>query len=73
LKSVIDDGSTPGPKEVKWKSTPLIVVTPVVGLGAGWVCHAKAAAGASSPLPSVAPVAAAAPPMNARRENLCRA
>jgi hypothetical protein len=71
LKSVIDDGSTPaGPKEVKWKSTPPRVVTPVVGLGAGWDCHANAAAGESSPLPSVAPVAAAAPPMNARRENL---
>jgi hypothetical protein len=73
LKSVIDDGSIPGPKEVKWKSIPPIGVMAVVGFGAGWEFHAKAAAGESSPLPSAAPVAAAVPPMKARRENPCRA
>src|SRR5215469_16050088 len=73
LKSVIDDGSTPAAKKVTWKSTPLILLTPVVGLGAAWEFQAKAAAGESNPLPSAAPVAAAVPPMKARRENPCRA
>lgn len=73
LKSVIDAGSTPGAKKVMWKSIPPILLMAVVGLGAGWDRHAKAAAGESNPLPSVAPVATAAPPMKARRENLCRA
>jgi hypothetical protein len=73
LKSVIDAGSTPGPKKVTWKSIPPILLMAVVGLGSGWDCHAKAAAGDSSPLPSVAQVATAAPPMKARREILCRA
>src|SRR2546423_5969640 len=51
-----------------------MVVMPVLGLGGGgkW-CPANPAAGESSPLPSVAPVAAAAPPMKARRESPCRA
>src|SRR5438477_864197 len=75
LKSVIDDGSTPGPKETKWKSTPLTVV--VAGVGRGGATEdnpADAAAGHSSPLPSEAPAAAAAaPPIKARRESPCRA
>jgi hypothetical protein len=63
LKSVIDDGSTPAPKESTWNVTPLIVIVAVVGLGAGCVETGAAApaAGHSSPLPSEAPVAAAAP------------
>ena len=72
---MIDDGSTPGPKETKWKLTPLIVVVLGVGLGARLASAvADPAAGHSNPLPSEAPVAAAAaPPMKARRESLCRA
>src|SRR5260370_21934834 len=73
LKSVIDDGSTPGPKGTKWKAVPLTVV--VAGVGRGGAMEndpADAAAGHSSPLPSEAP-AAAAPPTKARRESPCRA
>src|SRR5690348_9197691 len=75
LKSVIDDGSIPCPKEVKWNVTPLIVTALVVGLGARFECAAAdPTAGQSSPLPSEAPVAAAAvPPIKARREGMCRA
>src|SRR6266404_3312242 len=75
LKSVIDDGSTPGPKEVKWKATPLMVVVAGVGLGGGMENGAAdTAVGHSSPLPSEAPVAAAAaPPIKARRDSPCRA
>jgi hypothetical protein len=75
LKSVIDDGSAAGPKETKWKLTPLMVVVLGVGLGAGLESAvADPVAGHSSPVPSEAPVAAtAAPPMKARRESLCRA
>jgi len=67
---VIDDGSIPFPKEVKWNVTPLIVTAFVVGLGPRfeWAA-ADPAAGQSSPLPSEAPAAVAAmPPMKARRE-----
>src|SRR5215831_14357923 len=75
LKSVIDDGSIPGPKEVRWKVSPWTVNVAVVGLGARLECAAAdPAEGQSSPLPSEAPVAAAAaPPINARREGMCRA
>src|SRR5215831_145449 len=75
LKSVIDDGSIPRPKEVRWNVTPLIVTALVVGLGARLECAAAdPAAGQSSPLTSEAPVAvAAAPPIKARREGMCRA
>src|SRR5215831_17953053 len=74
LKSVIDVGSIPRPKEVRWNVTPLIVTALVVGLGARLECAAAdPAAGQSSPLPSEAPVAAAAPPMKARRDGACRA
>jgi hypothetical protein len=55
---------------VKWKSTPLIVLVAGVGRGGGRENGAAhPAAGDSNPLPSVAPPAAAAPPMNARRES----
>src|SRR6516165_8862030 len=75
LKSVIDDGSTPGPGKTLWNVTPLTVKVAVVGLGGGTENDpADAAAGHSSPLPSEAPAAAAAvPPIKARRENPCRA
>src|SRR6516165_2358516 len=75
LKSVIDDGSTPGPKKVVWNVTPLRVKVAGVGLGGGTENdRADAAAGHSSPLPSEAPAAAAAaPPMKARREGPCQA
>ena len=72
---MIDDGSIPRPKPVKWNVTPLIVTAFVVGLGPRFECAAAdPAAGQSSPLPSEAPVAAAAvPPIKARREGMCRA
>ena len=72
---MIDDGSIPRPKEVKWNVTPLKVTALVVGLGARLErAAADPAAGQSSPLPSEAPVAAAAaPPIKARREGMCRA
>src|SRR6516225_9673822 len=78
LKSVIVDGSIPGPKKVVWNVTPpggLGVKVAVVGLGGGTENDpADAAAGHNSPLPSEAPAAAAAvPPVKARRENPCRA
>src|SRR5215831_17257068 len=75
LKSVIDDGSMFFPKKVKWNVTPLKLTALVVGLGARLKCAAAdPAAGQSSPLPSEAPVAvAAAPPIKARREGMCRA
>ena len=74
LKSVIDDGSTPGPKKVVWNVNPLRVKVAVVGFGGGTENdRADAAAGHSSPLPSEAPAAAAAaPPIKARREGPCR-
>src|SRR5215472_18779458 len=66
LKSVIDDGSIPGPKKVVWNVTPFWVKVAVVGLGGGTENDpADAAEGHSSPLPSEAPAAAAAvPPIN---------
>ena len=75
LKSVIDDGSIPGPKEVRWKVSPLMVTLARVGLGAAAEsAFADPVAGHSSPLPSEAPAAAAAaPPIKARRESACRA
>jgi hypothetical protein len=75
LKSVIDDGSTAGPKGTKWKATPLTVVVLGVGLGGGTESGAAdAAAGHTSPVPSEAPaVTAAAPPIKARRDGPCRA
>jgi hypothetical protein len=75
LKSMITDGSIPCPKKVKWNVTPPIVTALVVGLGARPECAAAdPAAGQRSPLPSEAPVAAAAaPPIKARREGMCRA
>src|SRR5215472_10127504 len=75
LKSVIDDGSIPRPKEVTWNVSPWRVNAAVVGLGARFECAAAdPAAGQSSPLPSEAPVAAAAaPPIKTRREGMCLA
>src|SRR5215831_17915422 len=75
LKSVIDDGSIPGPKKVVWNVIPSRVKVAVVGLGGGTENDpADAAAGHASPLPSEAPAAAAAaPPIKARRDNPCRA
>jgi len=72
---VIDDGSIPRPKELTWNVTPMTVNAAVVGLGARLECAAAdPEAGQSSPLPSEAPVAAAAaPPIKARREVMCRA
>jgi hypothetical protein len=72
LKSVIDDGSTFGPKEPLWNVTPLTVKLAVVGLGnrPRWDSDtAEPAVGHSRSLPSEAPAAAtAAPPMKARRD-----
>jgi len=67
----MDDGSIPGPKEVKWNVTPLMVTALVVGLGARpESAAADPAEGQSSPLPSEAPAAVAtAPPTKARRES----
>src|SRR6516162_5849309 len=75
LKSVIDDGSIPRPRPVRWNVTPLIVTALVVGFGARFECAAAdPTAGQSRPLPSETPVAAAAaPPIKARREGVCRA
>src|SRR5215831_21411367 len=71
----MDDGSSPRPKPVAWNVSLLTVNVAVVGLGARFECAAAdPAAGQSSPLPSEAPVAAAAaPPIKARREGMCRA
>src|SRR6516165_6326983 len=44
LKSVIDDGSTPGPKGTKWNATLLTVVVAGVGRGSGMECAAAEAA-----------------------------
>lgn len=73
LKSVIEDGSTPGPKKVRWKSTPFTVVIADVGRGGGAENGAaEAALGQASPLPAEAiAVAAAVPPIKARRESKC--
>jgi hypothetical protein len=51
-----------------------MVVVAGVGLGAALeAAVAHPAAGDSSPLPSEAPAAAAAPPTKARRDSRCRA
>src|SRR5438874_12955518 len=66
LKSVRDDGSTPGPKNVKWKSTPPSDTTLVVGLGAAEEDGGAAAAtaGPRTPAPNAVPVTPAAAPIN---------
>src|SRR5689334_3066442 len=54
LKSVMEDGSIPGPKNERLKVTPLIVNWLAVGLGAALPLLARTLAGIR-PAPTVAP------------------
>src|ERR1700736_4594125 len=74
LKSVIDDGSVPAPKEVKWNAIGGAgggtVKVLGVGLGASFrLLWAKAVAGLSKLAPSAAPATPAVLPINPRRES----
>src|SRR5205823_6435445 len=63
-------GSTPGPKNVTWKSVPFRFIVFAVGLGDGFdFGAANAPVGRNNDAPTAMPVAPAARPMNARRDS----
>src|SRR5439155_26092463 len=70
LKSPIDDGSTPGPKNVTWKSVPFRFIVFAVGFGDGFdFGAANAPVGRKNVAPTATPAAPAARPINARRDS----
>src|SRR5260370_23864687 len=68
LKSQIDDGSIPGPKNVKWKSMPATLTTLVVGFGAALDDLPASAVVGNRPAPTAAPATPATDPMKVLRD-----
>src|SRR5260370_42351825 len=72
-KSQIDDGSIPGPKNVKWKSTPATLTTLVVGVGAVLDGLPASTVVGNRPAPTAAPATPATAPMQSLRDRRCGA
>jgi hypothetical protein len=69
---LIDDGSIPGPKKVKWNVFPPITVVLDVGTGAVLDGFPARTTAGIRPTPTAAPATAAIEPMNALRVRVCR-